>query len=80
MTKRIEDMNAALDAAAARADRPNVRFFRVQPLVDRYCDGDLDVATPDGSHYSPELHRQIGRALADEIEAWAGTQPHLTPA
>ena len=80
MEARIEDMNHALAATVARVDRPNVRFFRVQPLVDEYCEGDLDLATPDGSHYSPELHRQIGRALGDEIQAWAETQPHLARA
>jgi hypothetical protein len=77
MTARIGIMNEAITATIAAADRPNVRYFRVNPLVDEYCGGDLDVATPDGSHYSPELHRHIGKALAREIDEWAETQPHL---
>ena len=77
MTARIEAMNEALAASVQRVDRPNVRFVRISPLVDEHFGGDLDVATPDGSHFSPELHRHIGTALAREIEGWAGTQPHL---
>lgn len=77
MSARIEAMNAALVATIERVDKPNVRFFRVTPLVDEHCDGDLDVATPDGSHFSPEMHRHIGAALAREIGDWAETQPHL---
>ena len=77
MPGRIEAMNDALAATVARVDKPNVRFFRVSPLVDEFCGGDLDVATPDGSHFSPEMHRHIGTALAKEIADWAETQPHL---
>jgi hypothetical protein len=77
MTARIGIMNEAIAAAVARIDLPNVRYFRISPLVDEHYDGDIEVATPDGSHYSPTLHRHIGRALAAEIEDWADTQPHL---
>jgi hypothetical protein len=77
MTARVEAMNDALVATVERVDKPNVRFFRVTPLVDEHCGGDLDVATPDGSHFSPEMHRHIGAALAREIGDWAETQPHL---
>jgi hypothetical protein len=54
-----------------------VRYFRVQELVDQYAGGDQDTATPDGFHYSPTMHRAIGQRLAEEIAAWADTQPHL---
>ena len=77
MSARIAIMNEAMAATVARVDKPNVRFFRVNPLVDEYCGGDLDVATPDGSHFSPEMHRYIGTALAREIGDWAETQTHL---
>ncbi len=77
MTTRIEIMNEAIAATVAKVERPNVRYFPVNPLVDEFCGGDLDIATPDGSHYSPELHRHIGQALAKEISDWAETQPHL---
>jgi hypothetical protein len=77
MAARIEIMNEAIAATVQKVDLPHVRLFRVSPLVDQFCGGDLDVATPDGSHFSPEMHRHIGTALAREIEAWAETQPHL---
>lgn len=78
MTDRIAAMNDALAGTVERVDRPNVRFFRVRHLVDEHHDGDLDDAMPDGSHFSPEMHRHVGTALAAEIEAWADTQPHLS--
>jgi hypothetical protein len=77
MTARIKIMNEAMAATIERIDRHNVRFFRINPLVDEFCGGDLDVATPDGSHFSPEMHRHIGAALAREIGDWAETQSHL---
>ena len=77
MTARIATMNDALAATVDRVDRPNVRFFRIRHLVDEHYGGDLDAATPDGSHFSPAMHRHVGAALAREIEAWAETQPHL---
>ena len=77
MSRRIEVMNATLAAMVARIGKPNVRYFRVSELVTKYADGDLDVATPDGFHYSPALHREIGAELAREIADWADTQPHL---
>lgn len=77
MPARIAAMNEALAATVARVDRPDVRFVRISPLVEEHCGGDLDVATPDGSHFSPEMHRHIGAALAREIGDWAETQPHL---
>lgn len=77
MTARIEVMNRAIEDMVNRVDKPNVRYFSLSELVDKYCDGDLEVATPDGFHYTPELHRHIGTALAEQIEEWADTQPHL---
>lgn len=80
MAQRIQVMNESLSEMVRRIDRPNVRYFTVGALVDKYANGDLDVATPDGFHYSPEMHRRIGVELAREIAAWADTQPHLRPA
>jgi hypothetical protein len=77
MTARIEVMNRAIADMVARVDKPNVRYFHVQELVDKYCDGDIEVATPDGFHYTPELHRVIGTQLAEQIGEWSDTQPHL---
>jgi lysophospholipase L1-like esterase len=77
MTRRIAVMNETLEDLVKRIDKPNVRYLRVSELVDEYADGDLDIATPDGFHYSPRMHRAVGERLADDISAWADTQPHL---
>jgi hypothetical protein len=77
MARRIEVMNQAIADMVARINLPNVRVFDAAGLVDKYSDGDLDVATPDGFHYSPDLHRRLGEDLAHEIAEWADTQPHL---
>jgi lysophospholipase L1-like esterase len=79
MTERIAVMNESLAAMIARVDRPNVRLVPISDLVTEHADGDIDVATPDGFHYSTDLHRAIGRYLAGEIGSWAETQPHLQP-
>jgi hypothetical protein len=77
MAARIEVMNRTIADMIARVDKPNVRYFPVRELVDKYCDGDIDVATPDGFHYTPEFHRVVGSRLAEQIGEWADTQPHL---
>ncbi|MEJ7635428.1 SGNH/GDSL hydrolase family protein [Aeromicrobium sp.] len=77
MTARIAVMNTALESMVDRVGKDNVRYFRVSDLVDEHAGGDPEIAAPDGFHYSPEMHRHIGTALALEIEAWADSQPHL---
>ncbi|MET0931732.1 MAG: hypothetical protein ABWX74_19595 [Aeromicrobium sp.] len=77
MTRRIEVMNRTLHDLVTGLGRDNVRYVRVGEIVDEHI-GDLDTAVPDGFHYSPELHRQVGARLAREIDAWASTQTHLT--
>jgi hypothetical protein len=79
MAARIEVMNEAIAGVVSKVDRPNVRLLKVSELVAKYADGDINVATPDGFHYSPHLHRMIGEELAREIAEWADTQPHLQP-
>jgi hypothetical protein len=77
MAARMREMNDELAGLVKRIDNPDVRYFRTSPLVDKYADGDLDVATPDGFHYTPYLHDMIGRDLARQILDWAKSQPHL---
>ncbi len=77
MPERIAVMNQTLEAMVRDIDKPNVRYFRVSELVRKYADDDIDTATPDGFHYSVELHRRVGEALAREIDDWAQTQAHL---
>jgi hypothetical protein len=77
MTARIGVMNEAISAMIARVDKPNVRLFKTSEMVTKYAGGDVDVATPDGFHYSVALHHEIGAQLARDIMDWADTQPHL---
>jgi hypothetical protein len=77
MAARIEVMNRAIADMVARVDSPNVQLFKVSELVEEHCGGDIGVATPDGFHYTHELHHEIGAELARRIAAWAETQPHL---
>lgn len=77
MTARMKVMNEAIAEMVERIDLPNVRYFPISGLIDEHCGGDLEVAIPDGFHYSPEMHRLIGSTLARQIAEWADTQPHL---
>jgi len=77
MAKRIEVMNASIAGMVEQLGKDNVRIVPVRALVDEHAGGDLDVATPDGFHYSPAIHRAIGQYLAEQVEEWAETQPHL---
>jgi hypothetical protein len=77
MAARIDVMNASIADLVTRLDKPNIRLVKISPIVEEHAGGDLNVATPDGFHYSPEIHRVIGTRLAEEIGVWADTQPHL---
>jgi hypothetical protein len=77
MPARIEVMNAAIKAVVDDVDDADVRYFTTSELVDKYADGDIDVATPDGFHFTSDMHRAIGEKLAGVIEEWADEQPHL---
>lgn len=77
MAARVVEMNKALRQLVAGFDSPNVRIFSIPALIDQYADGDSDVATPDGFHYTPHMHAMIGKHLAEETMTWADTQPHL---
>jgi hypothetical protein len=77
MAPRIEVMNEAIADMVRRVDLPNVRYVRIAEFVDKYAEGSQEIATPDGFHFSPVLHKEIGISLAQTIEEWADTQPHL---
>jgi hypothetical protein len=77
MAARIELTNRLNREMIESFGRDNIRFFRTSELVTKYADGDLDAASPDGFHYSPEMHAAIGKEFAREILDWAATQPHL---
>lgn len=77
MKARIAEFNRCAAEYVRELDKPNVRFFRVTGLVDEHADGDLNVAIPDGFHWTPYMHQLIGAELAREIISWADTQEHL---
>lgn len=77
MTRRVEMLNEALVAMVDRVDLPQVQFLKTSEVAARLYGDDLQAATPDGFHFTPELHREIGSELAGRILTWAETQPHL---
>jgi lysophospholipase L1-like esterase len=79
MTRRIHLINELNRRAIEELGEPEIRFVPVMPLVERVADGDLDLATPDGYHYTPQMHRAVGAELADRILSWAEGQSHLEP-
>ena len=76
LTERTAVVNAALEAAIRRIDRPNVRFVPTVAVLTAELD-EGEEPTPDGGHYSARAHRVLGSLLSREILAWADTQPHL---
>ena len=79
MEPRLHVMNETIEAMVRKIDKPNVRYFTLRELVTKYAEDDIEIATPDGFHYSPEMHRAFGAKLAREILEWADTQPYLQP-
>ena len=76
MAPRIEVINQVLSETVERIGMSNVRLFKASALADDYEKGG-SVAAPDGGHFTPELHRLLGKALSEQILGWATTQPHL---
>jgi hypothetical protein len=69
LAERMELTNEALRDVVRRIDKPNVRFFPTNTvLAPLMAVGEV---VPDGGHYTPEAHRVLGAALAEEILTWA---------
>lgn len=77
MTARIAVVNEAIAVVAADFNSADVAFFHTSEVAARLYGDNLEAATPDGFHFTPELHRAIGEELARWILNWVGTQPHL---
>ena len=77
MEARIAEYNRIAAEYVRELDKPNVRFFRVTELVEEYADGDLEIAIPDGFHWTPYMHQVIGTELTRDVISWADTQEHL---
>jgi hypothetical protein len=67
MARRVDRMNAMFAELVARVGEPDVRLFRISEIVGAMA---LDDPSPDGGHFSPEVHREVGRALASVILDW----------
>jgi lysophospholipase L1-like esterase len=69
LAERMDLTNEALRDVVRRTDLPNVRFFPTNTvLAPLMAVGEV---VPDGGHYTPEAHRVIAAALAEEILEWA---------
>jgi len=77
MTGRLDATNVAMRELVEGLALPNVRWFATSEISEKFYGDDLQAATPDGFHYTPELHQAIGQELAREILTWTDTQPHL---
>lgn len=77
MNPRIELWNRLAEDVVDAFGQDHIRYFRVLPLAQQLAGDDLNKATPDGYHYTPELHALVGTELARDIEKWADSQPHL---
>ena len=75
MAARVDQMNEMLIELVDRIGEPDVRLFSVNAVIETMRDDD---PTPDGGHFSPPVHREVGRAMAAVIEEWAARQPHLS--
>lgn len=73
---RVEVMNATMSEMVASFEERDVRTFSVKDVAAAVAPPGEEVV-PDGGHYSPLVHRGIGRAMAEVILEWAATQPHL---
>ncbi len=69
LAQRMVLTNEALREVVRRTDRPDVRFFPTNTVLAPLMEAGEVV--PDGGHYTPEAHRAIGTALAEEILTWA---------
>jgi hypothetical protein len=69
---RLDQLNLALVEAVRRIDLPNVRLFPTEAALAPLVAVGHDIV-PDGAHYTPEAHRAIGAALAEEIREWSRT-------
>ncbi len=60
-----------------RRDDPNLRMFDTDAAAASLGYDEDEDLTPDGGHFTPELHRAVGEAMAAVILEWAALQPHL---
>ncbi len=79
MDARMSRLNELVGAFVQGLDDPEVRVLPVREHLAEVLASGRD-PVPDGSHYTPEVHDAVGKAMAAVIADWASTQPHLGPA
>lgn len=79
MAGRVELANALLREAVEGFGDSDVRWVATGEIAQKHYGEDLQMATPDGFHFTPELHRAVGEELAREIREWTDGQAHLQP-
>jgi lysophospholipase L1-like esterase len=67
MNRRIAAMNERNREAIRSLADDEIQFVEISPIADRITGGDLELAIPDGFHYTPALHRAVGQELAGRI-------------
>lgn len=70
MTERVHLVNERVAAVCDAMGTADVQFVRTSEVAARLYGEDQQAATPDGFHFTPELHREIGAELARRILAW----------
>jgi len=76
LASRLETLNEEFQALAERWGGSDVVWF--DPSRVLATDGPPPVvAMGDGLHYTVEAHENVGKRLAEVVEAWADKQPHL---
>lgn len=76
MAARLEQMDAELRAMVQRVDHPDVRYVDLMPLFAEHA-ARGEEACPDGGHFTPQFHADVGDLLTSEVLAWGESQTHL---
>jgi lysophospholipase L1-like esterase len=76
MASRIEAMNRGLHEMVRSLGDPEVRIVPVADIAKGLGHGEDPV--PDGLHYSPQMRRLLGRAVAQDVERWWRRQGDAT--
>ena len=60
-----------IERAVTGFDDPEIRLVRTEPMVHRLG---FPEALPDGMHFSPRGHQEVGDLLAGEVFGWLGAR------
>ena len=67
MEQRIDLLNRGVEELVSALGLPHVQVVSISDLADGLYGDDRLAATPDGFHFTPDLHRTIGHELARRI-------------